>query len=417
MPKYINSPDTDLFDKGQTLFGLHLAKAAIAKEDRAIVVEGYFDVIALHSQGITNVVASQGTALGKHQVRQLLRHTESNRLVLNFDADTAGSNAAERAIGEVESLAQQGLVDLRILSLAGHKDADEYLAAQGPGIYQSAILKAPLWLEWQIDRLISGLDLSDGASYRTASVAISSKLSAVTDAATRSHYCHRYAEQLAKGNPRLAIQLEADLQRNLRAPLAVAHRTQPAVAQSTPRDSAELQLLKIYLHCPSQRINLDRMFVEASFTFQNHNHQTIWGIFGEVSKLHPDSDWGLIIGSYLVDTEPEVFGIAKGVINLTEAGRINTCNNPAFVAQGALATIARLEARKLRSEYLAELANQPIASVEDCVGLAIEQGGEDAIVLAQKTLNAGAYRCQNLISQQDALIREAEMKRRARFVF
>ena len=73
-PKYLNSPDTELFDKGKTLFGLNLAKAAIAKQDRAVVVEGYFDVIALHAVGISNAVAALGTALNIAQVRQLLRY-------------------------------------------------------------------------------------------------------------------------------------------------------------------------------------------------------------------------------------------------------------------------------------------------------------------------------------------------------
>ncbi|MEO1070476.1 MAG: DNA primase, partial [Cyanobacteria bacterium J06638_6] len=96
-PKYLNSPDTELFDKGKTLYGLELARAAIAKDDRAIVVEGYFDVIALHAAGLENVVAALGTALNAAQVRQLLRYTESKQILLNFDADAAGVKAAQRA--------------------------------------------------------------------------------------------------------------------------------------------------------------------------------------------------------------------------------------------------------------------------------------------------------------------------------
>jgi len=96
--KYLNSPETDVFSKGKTLFGFDKARTVISREDQAVVVEGYFDVIALHA-GITNVVASLGTALSLDQVRQVLRYTESKQLVLNFDADAAGTQAAERAIG------------------------------------------------------------------------------------------------------------------------------------------------------------------------------------------------------------------------------------------------------------------------------------------------------------------------------
>jgi DNA primase len=417
MPKYINSPDTDLFEKGQTLFGLHLAKAAINKEDCAIVVEGYFDVIALHSHGIANAVASQGTALGSHQIRQLLRHTESNRLVLNFDGDAAGVNAAERAIGEVESLAQQGLVDLRILSLAGHKDADEYVASQGPHAYLTAVRRTSPWIEWQLDRLVNGLDTSDGSAFRTATTAISNRLSGINDRATQSLYCHRYAEKLALGNVRLAIQLEADLRRGLRKIASPPVVVSVPLDRADPRDAAELQLLKIYLHCPNQRPNLDRMFQDSGFSFQGQINHQLWKLFGVAAFHHPGSDWGLIISSYLVDLEPEVIAIANTVINLTEIAKINTCNNPAIVAQGALASISKIEAKQRQTKNLARLLEQPIATVEECVELAIERGGENPIEDARRQLNAVAYQYQDLAAQERLLMRELDDRRRSGFIF
>lgn len=112
-PKYLNSPETELFSKGKTLFALDQAKSAISQLDSAIVVEGYFDAIALHAKGITNVVASLGTALSLEQVRMLLRYTESKQLILNFDADLAGTQASARAIKEIATLAYRGEVQLR----------------------------------------------------------------------------------------------------------------------------------------------------------------------------------------------------------------------------------------------------------------------------------------------------------------
>ncbi|MBV8884238.1 MAG: DNA primase, partial [Chroococcidiopsidaceae cyanobacterium CP_BM_RX_35] len=122
-PKYLNSPETELFSKGKILFALDQARTAISQQDRAVVVEGYFDAIALHAAGITNVVASLGTALSSDQVRQLLRYTESKQLVFNFDADAAGTKASIRAIGEIGNLAYRGEVQLRILNLPEGKDA------------------------------------------------------------------------------------------------------------------------------------------------------------------------------------------------------------------------------------------------------------------------------------------------------
>ena len=149
-PKYLNSPETELFDKGRTLFGLDKARAAIAKADRAVVVEGYFDVIALHAAGIENAVASLGTALSTAQVKQILRYTESKQIILNFDTDAAGVKAAERAIGEVSTLAHQGNVQLRILSIPAGKDPDEFLQTHSAEHYRTLLDQAPLWLDWQL---------------------------------------------------------------------------------------------------------------------------------------------------------------------------------------------------------------------------------------------------------------------------
>jgi len=101
-PKYLNSPETKVFEKSTHLFGLDRAAKAIRKADRAVVVEGYFDVIALHAAGITNAVASLGTALSGQQITQLCRCTDSRRIILNFDADRAGARAINQAICEVE---------------------------------------------------------------------------------------------------------------------------------------------------------------------------------------------------------------------------------------------------------------------------------------------------------------------------
>jgi len=126
-PKYLNSPETEIFEKGKNLFGLDKSTLSIRKKDYAVVVEGYFDVMALHDSGIANVVASLGTALSRNQITLLSRSTDSKKIILNFDSDNAGIRAANRAINEVENLAIQGQLDLRILQLPSGKDPDEFL--------------------------------------------------------------------------------------------------------------------------------------------------------------------------------------------------------------------------------------------------------------------------------------------------
>lgn len=165
-PKYLNSPETELFQKGKTLFALHQAKAGISQLDQAVVVEGYFDAIALHAAGINNVVASLGTALSLEQVRLVLRYSDSKQLILNFDADKAGTIAAERAIGEIANLAYKGEVQLKILNLPDGKDADEYLLARSPEDYRQLLANAPLWLDWQIQQIIKNRDLKQATDFQ-----------------------------------------------------------------------------------------------------------------------------------------------------------------------------------------------------------------------------------------------------------
>jgi len=97
-PKYLNSPESEIFEKGKMLFAFEKASSNIRKRDKAIIVEGYFDVIALHSKGITNSVASLGTALNKYQISQLCRCTDNKNIILNFDSDNAGILATKRVI-------------------------------------------------------------------------------------------------------------------------------------------------------------------------------------------------------------------------------------------------------------------------------------------------------------------------------
>jgi len=202
-PKYLNSPETEVFLKGKTLFALDKAKATISQQDQAVVVEGYFDAIALHAVGITNVVASLGTALSMEQVRQVLRYTDSKQLILNFDADAAGTLATERAIGEIADLAYQGEVQLKILNLPDGKDADEYLQGRQPEDYRQLLADAPLWLDWQIQQIIKNRDLKQATDFQQVSQDIVKLLKKLTNIDTRDYYIDQCAEILSFGDSRL----------------------------------------------------------------------------------------------------------------------------------------------------------------------------------------------------------------------
>ncbi len=145
-PKYLNSPETPIYTKSHVLYNLHRAKEAIRKEDRAILVEGYMDAIGVSAAGFGPVVASCGTSLTEQQVRALKRHSE--KIVVNFDPDAPGAAAAERSVG---LLLQEGM-SVRIMTLDGDLDPDEYCKQRGAQAYRERLDGAKGYFYWLADR-------------------------------------------------------------------------------------------------------------------------------------------------------------------------------------------------------------------------------------------------------------------------
>lgn len=151
-PKYINSSENIVYSKGRHLFGLYAAKKQ--KIDKILIVEGYMDAISLHQRGITNVVASLGTALTEAQGR-LLRNN-SQQVIIGYDSDGAGQAATLRGLEILQNLG----CDIRILQLDGAKDPDEYILKYGPERLQKCIDNAISLVEYKVKILKSKLDLN-----------------------------------------------------------------------------------------------------------------------------------------------------------------------------------------------------------------------------------------------------------------
>lgn len=165
-PKYLNSPETPIFNKRRLLFAMDLAHKAIYQEGRAVLVEGYMDVIAAHNRGIHNVVASLGTSFTPQQARLLQR--QAKELVLGYDMDSAGRTATRRAMEIVRGLGMR----IRVLSLPQGKDPDEFINAQGPEAFQKAVEAAPNVLDYMLMRAMKQYDAAtlEGKSAITAMV-------------------------------------------------------------------------------------------------------------------------------------------------------------------------------------------------------------------------------------------------------
>ncbi len=153
-PKYINSPETPIYQKGQILFGLYQSRDAIKQQDQAIFVEGYFDLISVFQAGVRNVVATSGTALTTAQAKLVRRFTEN--VILLYDADSAGSTAAMRG---ADVFLDEGL-EVKIVPLPSGHDPDSYVRERGVDYFKQALSHAKSIIKFKIDTLSQKLDVS-----------------------------------------------------------------------------------------------------------------------------------------------------------------------------------------------------------------------------------------------------------------
>ena len=189
-PKYLNTPETLLFNKGRFVFGLAQAKEAIRKNGFVVCVEGNMDVISSHQAGVREAVATSGTAMTENHLKTLSRLTPDVRLA--YDGDEAGVRATERAIMMAGDLG----VNLTVISdYHGAKDPDE-LIQRDPKLWQDAVTKSRPAVDWLLDKYEENLDLSSGAGKREYSDVAMKLLKYVADAVERKHYEQLVAKKL-----------------------------------------------------------------------------------------------------------------------------------------------------------------------------------------------------------------------------
>lgn len=180
-PKYINTPQTLLYDKSNHVFGFHLAKEAIRKSGFVVIAEGNLDVIMSHQAGIRQVVATAGTALTERQLKTLSRFTGDIRL--SFDADNAGMNATERAI----PIASKVNVSLSVITIPSGKDPDE-LIKQDANIWRQIIDQPKYALDWLIDKYQKQLDISSAQGKKKFSDIVMKTVNTLQDHVEKEHY-------------------------------------------------------------------------------------------------------------------------------------------------------------------------------------------------------------------------------------
>ncbi len=234
-PKYLNGPESPVFHKSRSLYNLDQARNHMRRKDRALVVEGYFDVITLAAHGFGETVAPMGTALTPQQARTL--KGQAADLVLVFDGDAAGIKAAQRAL---PVFLGEGL-SARVLTLPGGHDPDSFLREQGADAFEKALAKARPLIEMVLDRVIGQGDRTSPEGRSRIVSACGEVLQQIKDPVTRAGYLDQVAGALKLDARVVAAQLGLPLAgaRQIAAP-AVSGRA--CRAQSNRRVAMELAL-------------------------------------------------------------------------------------------------------------------------------------------------------------------------------
>lgn len=205
-PKYINTPETPVFNKGRLLYAFHLARKSMAQFESALLMEGYMDVIMAHQHGFTQSVASMGTALTPYQAKLLAQ--QSKKVIVCYDSDTAGQEATWRSI----LLLLEAAASVYVLELPKGHDPDTFLLEQGKDAFHSALVRAKTFVDFQCDQLLLRYRMSDPSQKREILLKILPSLEKIREPLLQYEFVQRVAARLSV-DPQLLKKMAGGRQR------------------------------------------------------------------------------------------------------------------------------------------------------------------------------------------------------------
>jgi DNA primase len=221
-PKYLNSSETPIYRKSSVLYNLHRARNEMRRSGRAVLVEGYMDVIGVYAAGIKEVVAPCGTSLTEGQIRRI--HSHADNVVVNFDPDSGGERGTEKAI---QLFLDEG-VHVRVLTLDGGLDPDEYAKQNGAEAYQKKLEGAPGYFHWLADRARTKFDMRSSDGRMDAFKFLLKSVEKIGDKLERAAIASDLAGYLGV-EPGLVLEQFKRAAAERRAPTAVAVESGPAI--------------------------------------------------------------------------------------------------------------------------------------------------------------------------------------------
>lgn len=361
VPKYLNSPQTSVFDKGRLLYGLDKSRQEIRKLDQAVIVEGYMDVIGLHQAGFRNAVSPMGTALTESQLRLLKRY--SRRIVLALDADTAGSQATLRGLDIARETLDRdadpvfnarGLIrhegrldaDLRIVTLPEGLDPDE-VVLQNPESWTGLLEGAQTIVNYVLDVATAARDIEDPKAKAEIARQVLPLIEDVADPVEREVYRQNLARRLKVDERALLQWRKTKPRRGRRAPQVVSE-VEEKPSGFSPSGAVESFCLAVLLDHPEFLYRVDREFqaleIERSSNqdFSSTEYQMIFKVIRSALGQHEEEP----VQYWQNNLETPLYSIAETLRD--EFGNIDILRQK--VINEVIANFFRLRKRWLESE-------------------------------------------------------------------
>ena len=360
-PKYLNTSDTPGFKKGRNLFALNYAKKHCAEQ--MILCEGYMDVIALHSAGFENAVATLGTALTPDQARIMAKYTK--KVIISYDSDEAGQRAATRAVG---ILSDVGL-EVKILKMSGAKDPDEYIKKYGNDSFRRLLGESRTGFEFKLDSVISKYDLTLPENKIRVSSEICEYISEFSSSAERDVYIAALAKKLEISPDALKNDVERMRRRKINElknknfnnikmdAMGIGDRTNPDAAKNIRATAAEEGILGLILMFDEYRDGMENgKYSLAPSDFLSEFHRRVFEKIMEIHKTEGGFLFSLLGEFFSPDEMGRIQGIERKRRTLTQNGEdvliecIRTLKNEKNAADsnGALDEIQKLLEGKRR---------------------------------------------------------------------
>jgi len=253
LPKYINSPQTQVFDKSGILYGINMARDAIRKQDLAIIVEGYMDVIIAHQNGLNNVIAVMGTSVSDKQLNTIKKLTSSMALAL--DADTAGEEAMLRGVGYENTLG----AEVKVISLPQGKDPDDVIR-NDITLWQQLVTGALPVIDYTFKMVTAGLDLTTARDKSAVADKLLPIIAAIRDPIRRDHYMTKLAELISisrKSMEAALSRIKSDRKAIEQKPEAMARALRPLMSNQLEENCLALLLQHPELRSCCQSVSPD----------------------------------------------------------------------------------------------------------------------------------------------------------------